>query len=278
MKKKLPICVLIFVFSFFYTGIGMASETLPWSTTYDCGSYWEQGMTLSCDGLSKAGDWVCDNGTGTNEKEQIIDIANNPGGGGGYGQRHWEGDGWTNNSGGTKINFASPQPELWVRWYERFELGFAWQFLTTDKLLYFDPGTAMAVVPHFQGMDKVNIWTMAEGNHPSVNGYGWQSIMGSDTGDGQWHFFEVHLKMDTNGSDGIAEMWVGGVKALSYTNVNFGTQPGWTSFLIGSNQRDPLNNRCMAVDYDDVAVNNTGYIGPISDSIAPDPPSSLQTN
>jgi len=40
-----------------------------------------------------------------------------------------------------------------------------------------------------------------------------------------------------NGADGIAEMWLDGIQKLSYSNVNFGTQSGWTSFLSGSNQR-----------------------------------------
>jgi len=71
--------------------------------------------------------------------------------------------------------------------------------------------------------------------------------------------------MDTNGYDGIAEMWVDGVRKIHYTDVDFGTASGWTYFAIGSNQRYPSNGRCMAVDFDDIAVSNTGYIGPINE-------------
>ena len=79
-------------------------------------------------------------------------------------------------------------------------------------------------------------------------------------------------KMDTDGSDGIAEMWIDGVKRLTYTNVNYGTHSGWTSLVIGSNQAKPNNGRSMAVDFDDIAVSNTGYIGPLPDTISPSPP------
>jgi hypothetical protein len=71
--------------------------------------------------------------------------------------------------------------------------------------------------------------------------------------------------MDTNGYNGIAEMWVDGVRKIHYTDVDFGTAGGWTYFAIGSNQRYPSNGRCMAVDFDDIAVSNTGYIGPINE-------------
>ncbi|MEK7657929.1 MAG: fibronectin type III domain-containing protein [Patescibacteria group bacterium] len=100
---------------------------------------------------------------------------------------------------------------------------------------------------------------------------------GNKTSDGQWHMYEVHLKTDTNGSNGIAEMWIDGVKRLSYSNAYFGSA-GFDGILIGSNSRDPLNGRCMAVDYDDIAISNTGPIGPITgggDAQAPSVPIGL---
>jgi len=59
-------------------------------------------------------------------------------------------------------------------------------------------------------------------------------------------------------------MWIDGVKKIEYTDVDYGTTSGWSWFVIGSNQSTPDNGRNMYVDFDDIAVSNTGYIGPIT--------------
>ncbi|HDH53105.1 MAG TPA: hypothetical protein ENH24_01305, partial [Nitrospirae bacterium] len=117
---------------FVYANISIAAVDLPWSTTYDCPAIqqgdenWVSRSPIACDGIVGYGNWTSDNGDSTYEVEQITADANNPGGEGGKGQRHWEGDGTNNLSGGTKIEFTSSQPELWVRWYMRYEQGFKW--------------------------------------------------------------------------------------------------------------------------------------------------------
>lgn len=273
MKKLFCLFIMLILSVFVYTNISIASVALPWSTTYDCDD-WEQTLSLNCDGLSNYGSWTSDNGDSTYEVEQITADANNPGGEGGKGQRHWEGDGTNNLSGGTKIEFTSSQPELWVRWYMRYEQGFKWNSQEYDKILYFDVGTTHAVIAGWRDGDKVMLRSLYDSNvvQKSTDGNGWNTIMGGSASDGQWHYYEVYLKMDTDGSDGIAEMWIDGVKRLTYTNVNYGTHSGWTSFVIGSNQATPNNDRSMAVDFDDIAISNTGYIGPLPDTIPPSPP------
>jgi len=104
--------------------------------------------------------------------------------------------------------------------------------------------------------------------------------MGGDIGDGLWHLYEIHLKMDTNGANGIAEAWVDGVKRIDHSAANFGGAqgaPGWSGLEIASNARNPLNGRCMAVDYDDVAIATTGPIGSIGpgDTTSPAAPTNL---
>ncbi len=91
-----------------------AGVDLPWSTTYDCADWLTLGDTLNCDGLSPYGGWA-HNGN----YEQIVSAVNNPNGGGSKGQRHRYGDRTNSSSGGTKIEFNSPQPEIWIRWYMR---------------------------------------------------------------------------------------------------------------------------------------------------------------
>lgn len=241
-----------------------ADVDLPWSTTFDCNE-WTQSdglleSDINCDGLSAGGGWTCSGNEG-----QITSTANNPDGRGGRGQRHWEGDGINANSGGLQLTFKSPQSELWVRWYMRYNAGFSWSSLTYDKWLYFNNGETGAVVPEFAG-SELNVWI--NGGTPAqiktTGGQGWSKIMGGSVGDGLWHHYEMHLKLDTNGTDGVLELWVDGTRYLFNDKINFARSTGWTTFKIGSNQRSPNNGGCTAVDFDDIAVSNTGYIGPIA--------------
>jgi hypothetical protein len=284
-KLNLYFSGVIFLLILFFGLFGLAKNsqadvTLPWSTTYNCAE-WKttDGADTHCDNMVKYGDVTCNPGS---YEEQITSIANNPNGGGGGGQRHWEGDGTNVLSGGTRIDFATAQPEVWIRWYLRFPLGFSWNSNQPEdqKMLYFrtDTGTAPYVGIYYQKCRVV-----AGGvNYASADGTGWSSIMGGSTGDGLWHYYEVHMKVDTNGINGIAEMWVDGVLKLSYANVDYNTPAvGFTWFTIGNNQKIPTNGQCVPVDYDDVAVNNTGYIGPIGatpDVTPPAAPSGLSVS
>jgi hypothetical protein len=274
MNNRFFIVITVaFATVFLFTVPGHSAVPLPWSTTYNCGEWTTSDGQLqadvNCDNLTAWGGWTCGGG----EEEQITAAANYPGGGGGRGQRHWEGDGWNSNSGGTRIEFTSAQPELWVRWYMRYEAGFQWNPLTYDKILYFDTGQSNAIVVEFYGSDKLNIWSLfGDQNLASSSGTGWSTLMGGGASDGQWHYYEFHIKVDTTGNNGVTEMWIDGVRRLNIQNINFGGHNGWHFFVIGSNQRAPSNGRCMYVDFDDIAVSTTGYIGPLSDTIAPGPP------
>jgi hypothetical protein len=236
---------------------GEAGVDLPWSTTFNCPD-WNGSGGLDCSGLRAGGSWTC-NG----RAEQITSSANNSSAG--KGQRHWKGDGTNLNSGGLEINFNTPQGEIWVRWYMRYEAGFKWSSLSYDKIIYLDNTT----VPEFYEWDRLNVYAGGV-NNASVTG-GWDTVMkngqidpatGHRTSDGRWHCYEVHLK--NNGSNGVAEFWVDGVRRLSASNVNFGTN--FTRILFGSNQKSPGNGGCGCVDYDDIAVSNRGYIGPLSNT------------
>ena len=92
--------------------------------------------------------------------------------------------------------------------------------------------------------------------------------------DGQWHLWEFHVKY-TNGSNGILELWIDQKKAIDVNNANLAAAP-LTNVLIGSNGFTPSNGRCMYIDYDDIAISNTGPIGPLpTDTLAPAAPSNL---
>lgn len=263
-------CVLILIYPY----KSIAGVDLPWSTTFDCPEWYKYSDSLSCDGLEKFGAWTC-NG----KYEQITTDANFSAGGGGKGQRHWKGDGSNKNSGGTALAFNSIQTELWICWYMRYEVGFKWNGLEYDKILYIrSRKKSVDAIPEWYGPNGFDIYAQAAGGRYPCNNCGWKSVMGGPVSDGKWHCYEIHIKMDTNGKDGISEAWIDGRMILSNKNVDFGTVEGWSWFQIGSNQANPDNGRCMAVDFDDIAVTNTGYIGPLSNTIRPIPPTGLRIN
>jgi hypothetical protein len=272
--------VLVLGWNVSFAPAAQAVVTLPWSTTYNCPDWKQSDGSPNCDGLTKYGDWTTSDG----KEEQITASANYSGGAGGRGQRHWIGDGWTNNSGGTRIEWISPQSELWIRGYLRFQSGLQWNPLVTYKIFYIDVTLPYHVVLNFDGPDKLSVSPFGYSYYS--NGNGWNTIManggtdanGNKTSDGQWHLYEVHMKMDTNGSNGLAEWWVDGVRVLYHNNVNYGTHAGWLTSVIGSNSLSPANGpSALYVDYDDVVISTTGPIGPVgpADTLAPAAPTNL---
>ena len=266
MLYKIVILILLLVSSLFTASPVHAAVSLPWLSTYNCAD-WTQGSALSCDGLTTYGGWTTLNGS----QGQITALANFSGGAGGRGQRQWNGDGQNNNSGGLQISFTSSQTEIWVRWYMRWEQGYTWNPLGYDKLFWLPNGYW-----GFEGSDKIYFHNNNPGyDYVSPAGLGWDTLMvngGSDvwgngethkTSDGQWHLFEFHLKTDTNGSNGVFQVWIDQMQKANVTNVNYGGL-GFQSIGIGANQNNPNNGRDVYVDHDDIAISNTGYIGPIS--------------
>jgi hypothetical protein len=261
---------------------GRADVAIPWSTSFSCPD-WKQGESLNCDGIVNYGDWQC---SGSGEAVSTINPAgNSPAGGGGSGWRTAVGDGVNNSAASFSVTFTALQPELWIRFYIRFPQGFRWSSLDYHKLLYLytdrETSAGTQAIPEFgDGADDLRIYAQSAGGTYGCEGScGWNSMMGGPAGDGKWHFIEFHVKMDTNGSDGVAQAWIDGVERFAITNANFsnGTRRGWQWFQINANQKSPDNGGCVFVDYDDVAVSNTGYIGPVGGTQAA-LPASTPTN
>ncbi len=209
---------------------------------------------MNCDGLAGYGGWTTQAGS----KEQITSAANYFGGSGGRGQRHWIGDGLNNVSGGLAISFTTSQTEIWIRWYMRYEQGFIWNYLSDQKIIYIDPQTpGIRIAISYKGSDGFFPWvsSISNSNMPTAT-TGWDTVMAngstrantSDNGatvgelhktsDGQWHLYEAHFKIDTNGSNGVAEVWIDQTKIINATNINYGGQT-MTIVNIGSNAKYP---------------------------------------
>ena len=284
MKPFFNTISLVCLFCFFpliYPQNSFAGVDLPWSTTFNCADWTQSDGVFNCDGVQNYGGWTCGN-----LEERIFSDANYSSGGGGKGQRHYEGDGSNNNSGGTIVYFNGYHPEIWVRWYMKYSSGFAWDSgesnpLLYDKILYFDVGTTYATIPEWHYWGWFNFWTYQGGNHDGTS-WGWTKAMGGQTSDGNWHCYEVHLNKNT----GVAQLWFDGVLKVNLASVDFGSgHPGFKKVVFGSNQRYPDNcaGTCCDtayVDFDDIAISNTGYIGPITagggEAAPPSPPQDLK--
>ena len=222
----------------------------------------------SGDGISGSGAWTTSNGS----MDQITAAANNPAGGGGKGFRHRVGDGVNNAGGGISVTFAST-PEMWFRYYIRFQAGFSWGSPMFMKTIYCNQGTG--------GTFYFGLHAGAVGGHveqdPADGGAGvgnkvssvsWAQWQGGSTGDGNFHVLEVHVKMNTTGAsaDGIFEFWLDGTKIYSSSTVHFSNSTGsqFNNCKVGENHNNPQNGGVdVNVDFDDIAVSTTGYIGPI---------------
>lgn len=211
------------------------------------------------DGISAHGDWTTSapNGNGG----QILAAANHLGGGGGKGFRLWRGDGQNNVGGGLLITLPSPVTEIWVRFYMRYQSGFAWSpagqpNYTKDH--YWGACGSGCVIFGIQGNGSWGVNYNGSVNHPSSRT--WTASQGGSVGDGKWHAYEYHLKQ--NGTAATIEIWVDGIRYLNETAADLGNTP-WASFALGENQSFVAG--CPAdcyTDYDDIAISTAGRIGP----------------
>ena len=258
------------------------------STTFNYGPCTQRGDggQTSCASINNdrlVWDWGGPMGT---NYTQTTAAANYPGGGGGYGLRQWKGDGSNVLSGPIKVEFSSPQKEFWVRWYERWENGARWSDGNPayTKSMYIRTNGPSGPYAGFYGSGYRMYNQGSTGVYPSSNTGGWSSVYPGGVSDGSWHVYEIYLKMDTNGSDGIGRIWVDGKLVSNVPNVNWSggnslTRAGFTWFDFQNNQASPSNGKVIYVDTDDMVVytstppnrdaSGNPYIGPIGGSTPP---------
>lgn len=229
-----------------------------WETTFNCDEQTQYASTLNCDGMVWSGNWYFDS-----NRTQILDLANNSSGGGGRGSRFWVGTGQNNISGTIGVQFPSYQKEIWIRWYMRHQSGYSFSSLQDDKNLYiYSASSSYQVIPEFSGSNyRLAIQGGPDPEQIITSGYGWSQVMGGSSGDGQWHCYEIHLKMDTNGSNGIGRLWIDGTlrasnTAVNYSNNNATAQQGWSEFVFEENGKY-ISDGPWTVDYDDMVIYNS---------------------
>jgi hypothetical protein len=95
---------------------------------------------------------------------------------------------------------------------------------------------------------------------PYVGSLRWANVMGGTPSDGNWHCAEIHVKADTNGSNGVLQAWIDGVQTLNVTNANLNGET-WEQATIPTNQSSVANVRDMALDVDDLKIGQFQRIG-----------------
>jgi hypothetical protein len=253
MYKIIYLSIAAFLFT---TSNAFAGINLPWSTTFNCSDWNKYSDPLNCDNISKKGAWTAEPGA---YNEQITQSANYPGGAGGKGQRHWIGDGTNNNSGSIQINFNSSQKRFWMRWYQRWQAGFSpnWD---TFKNVWFEPNNGGRIIFHTGRPGIGGIDLFPPDSSTEVRNVGWgSSFYTGGTSDGSWHSFEVHLDIPNK----IWKLWINGKLITEKSNVDFAGASSILYIGLPSNVKNVSNGKVMYVDFDDVAISNTGYIGPI---------------
>lgn len=231
--------------------------------TYDgCNDWTQYTDSLSggeCSDLGKNENITCASG---NNWELINSTANNSGGGGGKGQRHWYGDIKNETSGGTFMGWT-PQSELWIRWYQRWDPTTSFGINYHSKHLYF----------HNAGVEQMNFGISTQN--------GWRFwIVRSDTGstsiventsapvgtrpsdliDGNYHAFEIRLKGDTNNNNGIIQLWINGINVIDEQNLDNRIGSGlWYGTKVGANHEGYSNDPCKYMDFDDFHVVTPTY-------------------
>ena len=190
-------------------------------------------------------------------EDRITTEANYPGGGGGKGFRHYRGDGTNVGGNAIQIDLGAGYPELWGRFYMRYQLGFAWLNGQPhySKDLYVNVATPSAWVFGIQGSAS---WGIFNGSTSIPSSKSWVSTMGGSTGDGQWHCYEWHIQ---HGAGARIEIWVDEVQVLNTTtNMPAGST---RSMAVGENQNLVAGAGAIPwyTDYDDFAFSTSGRIG-----------------
>jgi hypothetical protein len=189
-----------------------------------------------------------------------VTAANRPGSPG-KGFRHAVGDGLNNNSGGLRIEFPG-QPEIFIRYYIRFPLGFSWDSQINMKTIYVNQGSPGTF---YFGLHQNRIGGVRGGTVIHHSPLSWSDWMGGSTGDGNWHRLEVHAKMESasGAGDGVFEFKLNGNLIYSNLATGFGNSAGalFDHLVVGSNADSPLNGGVVFVDFDDFAISDSDWIG-----------------
>lgn len=137
--------------------------------------------------------------------------------------------------------------ELHMRWYEYFTPNWVWSQIATKGFMISEPSGARIMYILNDG------W--ATGGRKSLTDYGEQtnqpgnffdnrdSFVWTGANLGRWVQVEVHVKLNTSGSNGTYRQWVNGTLTREYYTVNYGNHSSIGYFEI-SGYWNCLNTDC----------------------------------
>jgi len=292
--------LLLFVLSPIISSGAISFTDGKWETTFDCAEWGRQDGDLTCDDMNEG--LSCEDysylfgcsvgGCGTDclsLEEEITTSANYPLGGGGRGMLHKlcgcpEATLSTSSSGGVQILFPATK-ELWIRSYMKWGANRTWVDAHDADMklfyLYDDTGSAQTILSWHNGVLSSGVQGVVSANHDTT--LTWEDVHGNGTktGDDEWHYIETHIKMDTDGTDGVYEVWVDNSQRQNKTNIDYGNatagSAGWVEMRFLSNSHYVYGPTTVALD--DLVIYNTTppnidvdgnpYIGPIETSANP---------
>jgi hypothetical protein len=189
-----------------------------------------------------------DSGKPDHRCDVVFAEANNPGGRGGLGYRHYR---VAPTHGGGGIRFKHPPTgELWLRWYERYSMGFDWAQRVppawAKELRDDGPGVILSWLN-----GSFCIW---KSRCQVTDDRRWSDYWDRPS-DGSWHCLEVYMNQRT----GAATIWVDAREvAKARSGRNLGTVP-FSKWGV-SNQASPTEVDSYT-DFDDWAASATGRVG-----------------
>lgn len=169
-------------------------------------------------------------------------------------------------SGGLAITFA--ETEYWFRCYVFFPAEYAFGGVESAyKVLYghMDAGSFYWNFPYAGDNGRVYMSGTATSHWLSGCGDSWLESSGRQGFD-RWIPIEIHVKNDTDGTDGILQAWVDETLVLDNQSCDFGVGTEFQILQIGLNgYATGAANTCMGIRYDDMAFATTAYTGFVDD-------------
>lgn len=230
---------------------------------------------------------------------QIVGDAKNPLSPGRAGVRKWIGNATNVSTATPAFNFGASYPELWVRYYIRYQEGFSWDGGAPhyDKLLRmfmnYHGGTNSNVYIELQGASRIHLSTegaVSAYRYPDPDDTasetnGWSNLFTDNgtTSHGRFVCLEMYVKAESSvgADDGIIRIWAEGNLIVEKTNMQFvdpgsadatAQVAGWMNLFI-SNQNGANNTPSGYVDFDDIVIYNktppntdsggNAFIGPL---------------
>ena len=297
--KKTFTCLfflLIFFSSNSYSTITFDADG-KWSTSFEygqeCVKHWQFHDDIGyCQHVANDGlywlEWPPSYNDDIHTMDSLTHVKYGAANTGNYSARFWKWDGTNRQSPTVRVRFPQDQPELWIRWYQRWQEGFYWESVHYDKHLYMWPSNGPAIIPGlYSGRFYIAIvGETHDGRSQNIMSSAYYEDVVGNPSRGEYISIEIYLKTNSEMgvADGIARMWVNGELVLDRADLNIaGSQAdalaGINRFTFDHNQNrignllGPLGVDGAYVDVDDMVIytqtppnvdaHGNSFIGPI---------------